>query len=146
MSIVSCESHWVKCVRIRSFSCPYFLASGLNTVDSTLPYSTGRQYSSVLKTVFSPNARKCGPENSKYGHVLRCAHCHENYVYFGKKMEILLRYSTPISNSHPIWHCVKSVQIRSYFWSVFSCIRIEYGDLLHKSPYWIRIQENKDQK
>ena len=27
-------------------------------------------------------------------------------------------------------HCVKSVQIRSYFWSVFSCIRIEYGDLL----------------
>ena len=27
-------------------------------------------------------------------------------------------------------HCVKSVQIRSYFWSVFSCIRTEYGDLL----------------
>ena len=23
-------------------------------------------------------------------------------------------------------HCVKSVQIRSYFWSVFSCFRIEY--------------------
>ena len=23
-------------------------------------------------------------------------------------------------------HCVKSVQIRSYFWSVFSCIRTEY--------------------
>ena len=27
-------------------------------------------------------------------------------------------------------HCVKSVQIRSFFWSVFSCIRTEYGDLL----------------
>ena len=27
-------------------------------------------------------------------------------------------------------HCVKSVQIRSYFWSVFSCIRIEYGPYL----------------
>ena len=26
-------------------------------------------------------------------------------------------------------HCVKSVQIRSYFWSVFSCIWTEYGDL-----------------
>ena len=26
-------------------------------------------------------------------------------------------------------HCVKSVQIRSFFWSVFSCIRTEYGDL-----------------
>ena len=24
---------------------------------------------------------------------------------------------------------MKSIQIRSYFWSVFSCIRIEYGDL-----------------
>ena len=29
-------------------------------------------------------------------------------------------------------HCVKSVQIRSFFWSVFSCVRTEYGDLLHK--------------
>ena len=27
-------------------------------------------------------------------------------------------------------HCVKSVQMRSYFWSVFSCIRTEYEDLL----------------
>ena len=27
-------------------------------------------------------------------------------------------------------HCVKSVQIWSYFWSVFSCIRTEYGNLL----------------
>ena len=26
-------------------------------------------------------------------------------------------------------HCVKSVQIRSYFWYVFSCIRIEYGKI-----------------
>ena len=26
-------------------------------------------------------------------------------------------------------HRVKTVQIRSYFWSVFSCIRTEYGDL-----------------
>ena len=26
-------------------------------------------------------------------------------------------------------HCVKSVQTRSYFWSVFSCIRTEYRKL-----------------
>ena len=26
-------------------------------------------------------------------------------------------------------HCMKSVQIQSYFWSVFSCIWIEYEDL-----------------
>ena len=30
-------------------------------------------------------------------------------------------------------HCVKKAQIRSYFWSVFSCIRTEYGDLLRIS-------------
>ena len=29
-------------------------------------------------------------------------------------------------------HCVKSVQIRGFFWSVFSRIRTEYGDLLRK--------------
>ena len=27
---------------------------------------------------------------------------------------------------HELSHCVKSVQIRSYFWSVFFCIRTEY--------------------
>ena len=27
-------------------------------------------------------------------------------------------------------HCAKSVQIRSYFWSVFSRIRTEYGEIL----------------
>ena len=26
------------------------------------------------------------------------------------------------------FHCVKSVQIRRFFWSIFSCIRNEYGD------------------
>ena len=33
-------------------------------------------------------------------------------------------------------HFVKSVQIRSFLWSLFSC----------KSPYSVRIQENADQK
>ena len=44
------------------------------------------------------------------------------------------------------FHYVKSVQIRSFFWSVFSCIRTEYGDLLRKSLYSVKIQENADQK
>ena len=43
-------------------------------------------------------------------------------------------------------HCLKSVQMRSYFWSVFSRIRTKYGDLRSKSPYSVRMQENKDQK
>ena len=43
-------------------------------------------------------------------------------------------------------HCVKSIKIRSFFWSVFSFIRTEYRDLLRKSPYSLRIQENTGQK
>ena len=35
--------------------------------------------------------------------------------------------------SHWIWHCGKSIQIRSFFWSLFSCIRTEYGDLRSKN-------------
>ena len=43
-------------------------------------------------------------------------------------------------------HCVKSFQIRSFSWSIFSRIRTEYGDLLRKPPCSVRIQENLDQK
>ena len=35
-------------------------------------------------------------------------------------------------------HWVKSVQIRSYFWSVFSHILTEYGEILRISPYSVR--------
>ena len=43
-------------------------------------------------------------------------------------------------------HCVKSVQIRSFFWSIFSCIRTEYGGSRSKSLYSVLIRENTDQK
>ena len=43
-------------------------------------------------------------------------------------------------------HCVKSVQILSFFWSVFSSIRTEYGEILRISPYLVGMRENKDQK
>ena len=43
-------------------------------------------------------------------------------------------------------HCVKSVQIRSFFWSVLSRIQAEYGDLQSQSSYSVRIRENTDQK
>ena len=49
------------------------------------------------------------------------------------------------------WHYVKSVQIRSFFWSVFSRIRTEYGP--EKTPYlnifrtmWTYIKEEYTQK
>ena len=47
---------------------------------------------------------------------------------------------------HRFIHCVKTVQMRSYFCSVFSCIRTEHRDLLRKFPYSVRIQENANQK
>ena len=49
-----------------------------------------------------------------------------------------LYFYDPISR-----HCAKSLQIRSFFWSVFSCIRTE---LLFKSPFSVPIQEDTDQK
>ena len=49
-------------------------------------------------------------------------------------------------NIHDEKHCVKGVQIRSFSWSVFSCIRTEYVDLRSKSPYSVRIKENQDQR
>ena len=46
----------------------------------------------------------------------------------------------------PSLQCAKSIQIRIFFWSVFSCIRTEYGDLLSKSSHSVQIQENTDHK
>ena len=43
-------------------------------------------------------------------------------------------------------HCVKGVQIRSFFWSVFSRIRTEHEDLPRKSPHSVEIRENKNQE
>ena len=44
------------------------------------------------------------------------------------------------------FHCMKSVQIRSFSWSVFSRIRTEYGKIRSMSPYSVRMRENTDQK
>ena len=43
-------------------------------------------------------------------------------------------------------HCVKGVQIQSFFWSVISRIRTEYGELRSISPYSVRMRENTNQK
>ena len=37
-------------------------------------------------------------------------------------------------------------QIRSNFWSLFSLIRTEYGEILCISPYSVRMRESMDQK
>ena len=41
---------------------------------------------------------------------------------------------------------VKSVYFQSFFWSVFSGIRNENGDLPCKYPYSVRLRERTDQK
>ena len=44
------------------------------------------------------------------------------------------------------WHYVEIVQIRSFFWSLFSWIQTVYGDLRSNSPHSVQLQENTDQK
>ena len=75
----------------------------------------------------------------------RCFHV--NFTKFLRTsflQNISLFFSQNFSNSNS--HCVKSIQIRNYFCSVFSCIRPEYGNLLRKSPYSVLILKNMDQK
>ena len=50
-------------------------------------------------------------------------------------IQICEKLNDPITAPRSYWkiHCVKSVQIRSFFWSVFSHIRTEYGP--EKTPY-----------
>ena len=43
-------------------------------------------------------------------------------------------------------HCVKCVQTWSFFWSVFSRIPTDYGEIRSISPYSVQIRENTDQK
>ena len=33
-----------------------------------------------------------------------------------------------------------------FFWTVFSCIQTEYGEILHIFPYLVRMWENVDQR
>ena len=40
----------------------------------------------------------------------------------------------------------KNVLYAEFFWSVFSRIRIEYRNLQNKSPCWVQMRENADQK
>ena len=49
-------------------------------------------------------------------------------------------------NKIVLGHCLKSVQIRSFFWSVFTYIWTEYGDLLRKSPCSVQMQKIRSRK
>ena len=69
--------------------------------------------------------------------------------------EIWWVYSWTLCLIKGLWHSsvvvllsryAKSVQIRSFFWSVFSRIWTEYGEILRISPYSVRMRENTVQK
>ena len=64
---------------------------------------------------------------------------YESFLDFRQSRKFFKKcFKCPWQQKTVDYHCVKSVQIRSYFSSVFSCIRTKYGDLL--------IQENTAQK
>ena len=44
------------------------------------------------------------------------------------------------------FHCMKNVQIRTYFWPAFSRIRIEYGKICRILPDSVRMRENMGQE
>ena len=63
--------------------------------------------------------------------------------FFQNKSKGLLHFFMSLE---PFVHCVKSVQIRSFFWSVFSHIQTEYETLRGRSLYSVRIWEHMNQK
>ena len=51
-----------------------------------------------------------------------------------------------VSQYLKIIHCVEIIQMRSFFWSVFSRIRIKYRVILSIFQYSVRMRKNTDKK
>ena len=61
-------------------------------------------------------------------------------------IEIYFCNTIPFTNSSDSFrHCVKKCPYSELFWSVFSRIRTEYGEIQSVSPYLARMRENADQ-
>ena len=63
--------------------------------------------------------------------TLKCKNSPRNCCLFAPSGSSYYQYAKLCDT---LCHCVKSVQIRSFFWYVFSRIGTEYGDLPCKSP------------
>ena len=122
--------HCVKSVPIQSYSGPHFpafvLYGEIRSIQSELfgLYSNYTEYSVRMRENVDQN-------NSEYEHFLRNGNLAWFYVC------IIKVAST---------HCVKSIQIWSFFWSIFSRIRTEYGEIRSISPYSVRIREIRTSK
>ena len=62
--------------------------------------------------------------------------------YLGRLFWLPLKTGLPLMKNHS----VKSVQVRSFSWSVFSRIRTEYREMRSILPYSVQMRENTDQK
>ena len=67
------------------------------------------------------------------------------YVVIIQIFKKLLKYLYRFFKSKEFHECGRC-PYSEFFWSVFSLIHTEYGDLLGKCLHWVRIQENTDQK
>ena len=68
------------------------------------------------------------------------------YIFYNKPFKVERQMFKDKPTPLLAIHCVKSVQIRRFFWPVFSRIRTEYGEILRIFPYSVRMRENKNQK
>ena len=86
---------------------------------------------------------KCGDVNNLYSWTMS----QKLSVNEFKWVEDLSKFNEDfIESNNENTHCVKSVQTRRSFWSVFFCIQTEYRDLQSKFLYSVQTQKNTDQK
>ena len=66
------------------------------------------------------------------------------YLYqYSLLIRLILAFLYDLRWAH---YCMKTVQTRTFFYSIFSRIWTEYGEIWSTSPYSVRIRENTDKK
>ena len=105
--------------QLKCYNSVFFLPFLLNWSHPIL-FKRERHHSAWTKVWFKLRyLASCGIKNNLlFPHIL--------YIHLEFKLLRCIVFNDTVLAS---WHCVKSVQIRSYFWSVFSRIRTEYGEI-----------------
>ena len=105
-------------------------------------------YSKHHRSFFRSNKFKAGGRGGRGGRIKTVSYfekqCHlvrREYSNLNQNLSNCLRRYNLFS-----CHCMKSVQIRRFFWSVFSRIWTEYGEIRSISSYSVQMRENTDQK
>ena len=119
--------HCTKSVQIRSFFCSLFSC-------------IWTEYGDLRSKVFRSNTGKYGPEKLRIWTLY--TQWWSKHSAFSSSWRWVMIYIINSGNSH----CVKKCSYSEFFWSAFSRIRTEYGEIWSISPYSVRMRENKDQK